>query len=64
MLGFAMTVYCQEYPTTLPEVLDGMGYRTSIVGKNHFGVSKADSKFISQGYQVSTYEQLCVQSLD
>jgi arylsulfatase A-like enzyme len=51
LLGAYLTVNCEEYPTTLPEILDGMGYKTSIVGKNHFGVNTTSGAFISQGYR-------------
>jgi hypothetical protein len=51
LLGASLTVNCEEYPTTLPEILHGMGYKTSVVRKNHFGVNTTSGAFISQGYR-------------
>lgn len=62
MLGYGSYVNCEQYPTTLPMVLDGIGYSTVEVGKNHFGTRKgggSEQNFISHGYQNMTlYEGL------
>ena len=63
MLGYGTYANCEEYPTTLPSVLDGIGYATVEVGKNHFGTRKeagsAEEHFISHGYKNMTlYEGL------
>ena len=42
MLGYANAVDCEAYTTTLPSVLaDLLGFRTMVVGKNHFGATTA-----------------------
>ena len=38
MLGYNMDVSCSNYTTTLPQVLDSSGYRTSAIGKVRGGV--------------------------
>ncbi|CAB9509049.1 acetylglucosamine-6-sulfatase [Seminavis robusta] len=51
MLGYAYTVNCSSYPTTLPQVLQDMGgYETFSVGKNHFGWHPS-GEYAGQGYQ-------------
>lgn len=54
MLGYGSMVNCEEYPTTLPGVLVENGYRTVVVGKNHFGESKSNKgnrEYITHGYE-------------
>ena len=64
MLGYASFVDCEKYRTTLPMVLDGIGYDTVEVGKNHFGTRSNGSdddarEFITHGYSnVTLYEGL------
>lgn len=40
LLAYGKYVNCTKYPTTLPKVLQTKGYRTVVVGKNHFGPIK------------------------
>lgn len=57
MLGYANSVSCENYPTTLPDILSEMGgYETYSVGKNHFGWGRHE-KYITHGYEnLETYE--------
>ncbi|GMI02791.1 hypothetical protein TrVE_jg10620 [Triparma verrucosa] len=52
MLGYDVDVSCSNYTTTLPQVLDSSGYRTSAIGKDHFGFDyDGDDSPILQGYE-------------
>ena len=51
MLGYSQDVNCQKYPTTMPEVLNSVGYESFVVGKDHFGVDPSSGDFITQGYK-------------
>ncbi|OEU11701.1 alkaline phosphatase-like protein, partial [Fragilariopsis cylindrus CCMP1102] len=70
MLGYDAGVSCENYTTTLPSVLaDYLGYKTIVVGKNHFGTKEKEDQqqqqqhrhreFITHGYQnMKLYEGL------
>lgn len=58
MLGYASSVNCQNYPTTLPAELAALGYTTHVVGKNHFG-TLPNGTYVRHGFQhMKLYEGL------
>jgi arylsulfatase A-like enzyme len=44
-------VIAQKYKFELPNAMQAAGYRTAVVGKDHFGWNKTTNKPISHGYQ-------------
>lgn len=66
MLGYANSVDCTKYPTTLPSVLtELLGYDSYIAGKNHFGTYPDGHAFVDHGYQhMRNYEGLTTSRLD
>jgi arylsulfatase len=69
MLGYDSGVSCENYTTTLPSILANyLGYKTIVVGKNHFGTKEKEDQhqqqhsnreFITHGYQnMKLYEGL------
>ena len=63
MLGYANTVNCQGYPTTLPAMLNELrDYETFSVGKNHFGWDATTGDYVDHGFQhMKLYEALSPQ---
>ena len=72
MLGYDSGVSCENYTTTLPSILANyLGYKTIVVGKNHFGTKEKEDQqqqqqqqhshreFVTHGYQnMKLYEGL------
>lgn len=63
MLGYANTVNCQDYPTTLPSMLTELsGYETFTVGKNHFGWNSTGN-YVDHGFDhLDVYDALTDQA--
>lgn len=63
MLGYANTVNCQNYPTTLPSIIHELrDYETFTVGKNHFGWDATTGDYVDHGFQhLKLYEALSPQ---